>query len=86
MAKNVNRRLKERYRVKTQEAIKRQDKVLKQRWSEKLKTGKNGFSIRKYKKDIIQFSEKEIYLPEKKQELITLENWEQEVFTDCFYK
>ena len=43
MAKNVNHRLKERYRVKTQEAKKRQDKGLKQRWPEKLKTGKNGF-------------------------------------------
>ena len=52
----------------------------------KIKDRQKWFSIRKYKKDIIQFSEKEIYLPEKKQELITLENWAQEVFTDCFYK
>lgn len=60
---------------------------LKLRWPEKLKTDKNrGFSFLRYKKDIIQFAEKEIYLPEKRQKLITLENWEREVFTDCFYK
>ncbi|MBA7498303.1 hypothetical protein ES704_01038 [subsurface metagenome] len=60
---------------------------MKLRWPEKLKTGKSkSFSIREYRKDIIQFSEKEIYLPEKRQKLVTLEDWEREIFTDCFYK
>jgi len=79
--------LKESYRVKTQKAKKKQNEGLKQRWPEGLKTGKSeGFSIREYERDIIQFSEKEIYLPEKKEQLIKLESWEREVFTDCFYK
>jgi len=87
MAKNIKKRLKESYRVKTQKAKKRQTEGLKQRHKEKLKTGKSeGFSILEYERDIIRFSEKEIYLPEKKEQLIRLENWERKVFTDCFYK
>ncbi|MBA7560778.1 hypothetical protein ES695_02885 [Candidatus Atribacteria bacterium 1244-E10-H5-B2] len=87
MAKNIKKRLKESYRVKTRKAKKKQNEGLKQRHKEKLKTGKSeGFSIREYERDIIQFAEKEVYLPEKKQELIRLEKWEREVFTDCFYK
>lgn len=80
------KRLKESYRVKTPEAKERQAGGLKKRWPERLKTGKSGFSIRKYKSDIISFSEKEIYLPEKKEQLIKLEDWQKEIFTDCFYK
>ncbi len=87
MARNIKKRLKESYRVKTRKAKKKQNEGLKQRHKEKLKTGKSeGFSIREYERDIIQFAEKEVYLPEKKQELIRLEKWEREVFTDCFYK
>ena len=87
MAKNKKKRLKESYRTKTRGAKKRQTGGLKQRHKEKLKTGKSeGFSVREYERDIIQFSEKEIYLPEKKEQFIKLENWEREVFTDCFYK
>jgi len=51
------------------------------------KTGKTKlFTLPEYRTDIIKFSEKEIYLPEKKEQLITLEDWEKEVFKDCFYK
>jgi len=68
MAKNVKKRLKKTYIAKTPGAKKRQAEGRKQRHREKLKTGKSeGFSIREYQKDIIQFSEKEIYLPEKKE-------------------
>ena len=77
--------MSDKYDGKTAESIKAQRDNLKKRWKERSKTGK-GFSILKYKEDIIQFAEKEIYLPEKKQELIRLENWEKEVFTDCFYE
>jgi len=69
---------------KTPESIKLQRNNLDLRWKERSKTGE-GFSILRYKKDIIQFSEKEFYLPEKKQKLIRLENWERKVFKDCFY-
>jgi len=69
---------------KTPESIKLQRGNLDLRWKELSKTGE-GFSILRYKKDIIQFSEKETYLPEKKQKLIRLENWERKVFKDCFY-
>ncbi|MBA7522947.1 hypothetical protein ES705_15068 [subsurface metagenome] len=86
MIENVNIGNKDRYRVNTQEAKKRQNKGLEQRWPERLKTGDNGFSIWEYQNDIIRFSEREIYLPEKKEKLIRLEGWEREVFTDCFYK
>ncbi|MBA7533318.1 hypothetical protein ES705_25553 [subsurface metagenome] len=86
MAKKVKKRLKESYRAKTPKAKKKQAEGRKQRWPESSKTGNNDFSIREYQKDIIQFSEKEIYLPEKEQELIILEDWEREVFRDCFYK
>ena len=78
--------MKDSYRAKTEEAKKRQIEGLEKRWPERLKTGNNGFSTRKYSKDIIQFTEKEIYLPEKKNQLITLEDWEREVFRDCFYE
>ena len=87
MARNIKKRLKESYRVKTRKAKKKQNEGLKQRHKEKLKTGKSeGFSIREYERDIIQFAEKEVYLPEKREQLIRLEKWEREVFTDCFYK
>jgi len=86
MAKNVKWRPKSSYLAKTPGSKKKKLKNLGLRWKEKSKTGKTGFSIREYKKDIINFSEKEIYLPEKRQKLITLEDWEREVFTDCFYK
>ena len=86
MVKNVKKRLKKSYRAKTLEAKRRQAEGRKQRWPESSKTGNNGFSIREYERDIIQFAEKEVYLPEKKQELIKLEDWEREVFIDCFYK
>ncbi|GAJ20100.1 unnamed protein product, partial [marine sediment metagenome] len=57
------------------------------RWPERAKTGESkDFSIPEYQRDIIQFAEKEIYLPEKKEQLLKLERWEREVFTDCFYK
>ena len=59
MAKNVKKRLKESYRAKTPRAKKRQTEGRKQRHKERLKTEK-GFSIQECKKDIIQFSEKEI--------------------------
>ena len=85
MAKNVKWRPKSSYDAKTPEAKKRKLDNLKLRWKEKAKIGK-GFSILKYKEDIIQFAEKEIYIPEKKEELIILEDWEREVFIDCFYK
>ena len=85
MAKNVNWRPKESYQAKTPETKKKKLDNLKKRWPERLKTGE-GFSILRYEKDIIQFAEKEIYLPEKKQELIRLENWEREIFRDCFYE
>ena len=50
------------------------------------KTGEvKKFTLSEYQKNIIEFAEKEIYLPEKKNQLITLENWEKEVFRDCFY-
>ena len=35
---------------------------------------------------IIEFCEKHIFLPEKKLQLIELEDWEREVFQDCFYE
>lgn len=82
----MKKRLKKSYRAKTVDARKRQAKGLGQRWPEKLKTGDNSFSIRKYERDIILFSEKEIYLPERKGELLNLEDWEREIFIDCFYK
>lgn len=85
MAKNVKWRPKSSYDAKTAKAKKKKLDNLKLRWKEKAKTGE-GFSILKYKEDIIQFAEKEIYLSEKKGELITLEDWEREVFIDCFYK
>jgi len=67
--------------------IQRKNLLPGKRWPERAKTGESeGFSILEYHKDIIQFSEKEIYLPEKKEQLIKLENWEREVFKDCFYK
>ena len=51
------------------------------------KTGKTKlFTLPEYRKDIILFSEKEIYLPEKKQELVKLEDWEKELTKDCFYQ
>ena len=51
------------------------------------KTGEGKFfTLPEYRNDIIQFTEKEIYLPEKKNQLIKLEEWEKEVFTDCFYE
>ena len=80
---------KSKYDGKTKKSIKSQRKNLDPdiRWPERAKIGKGeGFSIQEYERDIIQFSEKEIYLPEKKQELIRLESWERKVFTDCFYK
>ncbi|GAI83681.1 unnamed protein product, partial [marine sediment metagenome] len=87
MAKNKKKRLKGSFRVNTQKAKKNQNKGLGQRWKEKSKTGESkDFSIPEYQRDIIQFAEKEVYLPEKKEELIKLEKWEREVFTDCFYK
>ena len=86
MAKNVKWRPKSSYLAKTPESKKKKLKNLDLRWKEKSKTGKTNFPIQEYKKDIISFSEKEIYIPEKKQKLITLEDWEREVFTDCFYK
>ncbi len=87
MAKNKKWRSKESHLAKTQKAKNNQARGRKQRHKEKLKTGKSkGFSIREYERDIIQFAEKEVYLPEKKEQLIRLEKWEREVFTDCFYK
>ena len=51
------------------------------------KTGKTKlFTLPEYRKDIILFSEKEIYLPEKKKELVKFENWEKELAKDCFYE
>jgi len=51
------------------------------------KTGETKFfTLPEYRKDIILFSEREIYLPEKKNQLIVLEEWEKEVFRDCFYE
>ena len=87
IAKNVKFRPKSSYQAKTPESRKRKLDNLKLRWPEKSKIDKGkGFSFLKYKEDIIQFAEKEVYLPEKRQKLITLEDWEREVFTDCFYK
>ena len=87
MAKNKKNKPKSRYLGRTIKSRKIQCNNLGLRWPEKLKTGKSeGFFIREYERDIIQFSEKEIYLPEKKEQLIKLENWERKVFTDCFYK
>jgi phage terminase large subunit-like protein len=74
---------------KTVKSRKMQDKNLlpDKRWPERAKTGESkDFSIQEYERDIIQFAEREVYLPEKKEQLITLEKWEREVFTDCFYK
>ena len=85
MAKNVKWRPKSSYLAKTAESKAKQKEGRKKRHKERLKTG-GSLSIRKYEKDIIQFSEKEIYIPEKKEKLITLENWEQEIFIDCFYE
>jgi len=78
---------RDKHRGKTIKKRKAQDSNLDLRWKERLKTGESeGFSIREYERDIIQFAEKEVYLPEKKEQLIRLEKWEREVFTDCFYK
>jgi phage terminase large subunit-like protein len=85
MAKNVKWRPKSSYNTKTAAAKKKKLDNLKLRWKDKAKTGE-GPSILKYKEDIIQFAEKEIYLLEGKGKLITLEQWEREVFIDCFYK
>ena len=85
MAKNVKWRPKSSYDAKTLKAKKKKLDNLKLRWKEKAKTGE-GFSILKYKEDIIQFAEKEIYLPEGKGGLTKLEKWEREVFKDCFYE
>jgi len=41
--------------------------------------------VQDYSKDIISFCHEQIYLPEKR-ELIKLEEWEKEIFTDCFYE
>ena len=87
IAKNVKFRPKSSYQAKTPESRKKKLDNLKLRWPEKSKVSKSkGFSFLKYKEDIIQFAEKEIYIPEKRQKLIRLEDWEREVFTDCFYK
>ena len=67
-------------------AKRKQAEGLSKRWPESLKTGNSNFSARKYERDIILFAEKEIYLPERKGELLKLENWEKEIFGDCFYK
>ena len=83
---HIIKRLKESYRVKTPEAKEKQAEGLKKRWPERLKTGESGFSTRRYQKDIIQFLEREIYLPEKKNQLIVLEDWQKGIFTDCFYE
>ena len=85
MTDNVKKRTKDSYRAKTLKAKKKQAEGRRLRWKEKLKTGKTTFSILKYKRDIIQFAEKEIHLPEKKERLITIENWERKIFIDCFY-
>jgi len=51
------------------------------------KTGKTKlFTLPEYREDIISFSEREIYLPEKKKELVKLEDWEKELAKDCFYE
>ena len=51
------------------------------------KTGEvKKFNLPEYRENIIDFTEKEIYLPEKKNQLIKLEDWEKEVFKDCFYE
>ena len=76
---------------KTVKSRKMQDKNLlpNKRWPEGTKTGEFSFSdqtVQEYQRNIIQFVEKEIYLPEKKEQLIKLESWEKKVFTDCFYK
>lgn len=42
--------------------------------------------LARYENDIIGFCEKEVYLPEKKNELIKLEDWERKIFEDCFYE
>ncbi|MBA7513955.1 hypothetical protein ES705_05973 [subsurface metagenome] len=88
MAKK-KKKSKSKYDGKTKKSIKAQRKNLDPdtRWPERSKTGESkDFSIREYERDIIQFAEREVYLPEKRQELIRLEKWEREVFTDCFYK
>ncbi len=87
MAKNVKIRTIASYWAKTKKAKASQvNKGLKKRWKERLKTGETSLSISEYQNDIIRFAEEEIYLPEKKQELIKLEDWEREIFTDCFYE
>ena len=87
MAKNAKIRTKSSYWAKTKKSKASQvNKGLKKRWKERLKTGETSLSISEYQNDIIQFTEKEIYLPEKTSKLIELEAWEREIFTDCFYK
>jgi len=80
-------RTAESYLSKSQEARIKQLANLKNRNREldKLIPDKK-FSLPEYRNDVIGFTEKEIYLPEKKKELITLEEWEKEVFRDCFYE
>jgi phage terminase large subunit-like protein len=88
MAKNIKKRLIGSYRTKTKKTKRSQNKGLEiGRQRERLKTGEvENFPIQEYQRDIIQFSEKEVFLPEKKEQLIKIETWEREVFTDCFYK
>ncbi|RXG66542.1 hypothetical protein ES695_02330, partial [Candidatus Atribacteria bacterium 1244-E10-H5-B2] len=74
MAKNKKKRSKSKHRGRTVKSRKIQDKNLlpNKRWPEGTKTGEFSFSdqtVQEYQRNIIQFVEKEIYLPEKKEQL-----------------
>ncbi|MBA7519051.1 hypothetical protein ES705_11125 [subsurface metagenome] len=87
MTRSRGFRRAESYLSKNKEGREAQLRNLVQNRNRSGLTGKSKlFPLKEYKKDIISFAEKEIYLPDKRKKLIQLETWEKEILRDCFYQ